>query len=347
MLEERERKAGKELLIIVLRAIFWGVLFYFYLKPPAFYHQNAVVKSIAEALLIVLGASLVVSTLRLTIIYWYIRKHNFKSNIKDNFILGINRIVSILNTVFITIGFITLFKVDPKEFIFSVSIVAAAIAVTFKEYINNMINGLIIMFSDRLSLGDHIRIGNNEGKILDITLINLILQNEDSDMVIVPNSIAFSSVIINQSKQNTKKLSVEFDMALENGYTPEYLENYLNKTINNYSANVVPGGLTVKTLEINKDVVIFKAMVLLKHYDKLKEREIRRAINTALIRLSATLKSTDKTGEDKDASSGSSKNDKTGSEYKETRSGNKRADKARTEEKDSQSNRERTDRSLF
>jgi hypothetical protein len=298
MIHERERKAGKELLIIIFRTLIWGVLLYFFLNKPAFYDENPQIDNLAKALLIFLGASLVVSTLRLIIIYWYIRKHNFKTNIKDNFILGINRIVSILNTVFIVIGFVTLFDVDPKDFIFSVSIVAAAIAVTFKEYINNMINGLIIMFSDRLSLGDHIRIGNNEGKILDITLINMILQNEDSDMVIVPNSIAFSSVIINQSKQNTKKLSVEFDMALENGYTPEYLENYLSKIIYSYSANVVPGGLTVKTLEINKDVVIFKAMVLLKHYDKLKEREIRRSINTALIRLSATLKTTDKMNTD-------------------------------------------------
>jgi hypothetical protein len=294
MLQERERRAGKELLIIIFRAIIWGILVYFYFNRPDFFKEHAVLKTVAKALIIFLGASLIVSTLRLIIIYWYTRKHNFKSNIKDNFILGINRIVSILNTVFIVFGLITLLKVDPKDFIFSVSIVAAAIAVTFKEYINNMINGLIIMFSDRLSLGDHIRIGNNEGKILDITLINMILQNEDSDMVIVPNSIAFSSVIINQSKQNTKKLSVEFDMALENGYTPEYLENYLNKIIDSYSANVVPGGLTVKTLEINRDVVIFKAMVLLKHYDKLKEREIRRSINTALIRLSATLKTTEK-----------------------------------------------------
>jgi hypothetical protein len=302
MIEERERKAGKELLIIIFRALIWAVLVYFYFKEPPFLPDNTPLKNIINALLIVLGASLMVSTLRLTVIYWYIRKHQFKSNIKDNFILGINRIVSILNTVFIAVGFMTLFKVEPKDFIFSVSIVAAAIAVTFKEYINNMINGLIIMFSDRLSLGDHIRIGDNEGKILDITLINMILQNEDSDMVIVPNSIAFSSVIINQSKQNTKKLSVEFDMALENGYTPEYLEKYLSKAIDGYSANVVPGGLTVKTLEINKDVVIFKAMVLLKHYDKLKEREIRRSINTALIRLSAALKTTARPNGDIDAS---------------------------------------------
>ncbi|RZK76286.1 MAG: mechanosensitive ion channel [Pedobacter sp.] len=297
MIEDRERKTGKELLMIAGKAIIFAILVYsFYISQDTyidhwtFYKHNPRIESLAKALGVFLGPSLVISILRLVIIYWYIRKHNFKRNIKDNFILGINRIVSILNTVFIVIACITLFKVDPKEFIFSVSIVAAAIAVTFKEYINNMINGLIIMFSDRLSLGDHIKLGNNEGKILDITLINMILQNEDSDMVIVPNSIAFSSVIINQSKQNTKKLSVEFDMALENGYTPEYLENHLGKVIESYSANVVPGGLTVKTLEINKDVVIFKAMVLLKHYDKLKEREIRRAINTALIRLSATLK---------------------------------------------------------
>ncbi|TCD01156.1 mechanosensitive ion channel family protein [Pedobacter psychroterrae] len=298
MIEDRERKTGKELLMILVKALIYLALVYFYINkdqlyveyPKLFYVEYPRLYITVKALMVFLGPSFVISVLRLVIIYWYIRKHKFKSNIKDNFILGINRIVSILNTVFLVIAFITMFDVAIEEFIFSVSIVAAAIAVTFKDYITNMINGLIIMFSDRLSLGDHIKIGENEGKILDITLINMILQNEDSDMVIVPNSIAFSSVIINQSKQNTKKLSIEFDMSLENGYTPEYIENYLNKILDNYAANVVPKGLTVKTLAINKDVAIFKAMVLLKHYDKVKEREIRRAINTALIRLSVTLK---------------------------------------------------------
>jgi hypothetical protein len=293
MIEDRERKTGSELVMILVKAVVFLTLLFFYFNDHPVYDQYHKSYRVAKAFMFFLGPSLVISVLRLVIIYWYIKKHKFKSNIKDNFILGINRIVSILNTVFLVIALITMFNVDPKEFIFSVSIVAAAIAVTFKDYITNMINGLIIMFSDRLSLGDHIKIGENEGKILDITLINMILQNEDSDMVIVPNSIAFSSVIINQSKQNTKKLSIEFDMALHNGYTPEFIENYLNKVLLNYSANVVQKGLTVKTLAINKDVAVFKAMVLLKHYDKVKEREIRRAINTALIRLSATLTTDD------------------------------------------------------
>lgn len=289
MIEDKERKTGEELLMILIKAVVWMILFYFKEHPPQVYVEYKRLPYIAGAALVFLWPSLVISILRLTVIYWYIKKHKFKSNIKDNFILGINRIVSILNTVFIALALTSLWQIKLEDLVFSVSIVAAALAVTFKDYIANMINGLIIMFSDRLSLGDHIRVGEHEGKILDITLINMILQNEDSDMVIIPNSLAFSSVIVNQSKQNTKKLSIEFDMSLENGYTPEFLENHLNKTIANYTDNVMPGGLTVKTIAINKDVVVFKVMILLKRYDKVKEREIRRSINTALIRLSALL----------------------------------------------------------
>lgn len=311
MIEDKERKTGKELLMITVKAIIFGIIVYsFYISQDAyadhwtFYKENPRFESLTKAIAIFLGPSLGISVLRLVIIYWYIRKHRFKRNIKDNFILGVNRIVSILNTVFVAIALTTLWDIKLEDLVFSVSIVAAALAVTFKDYIGNMINGLIIMFSDRLSLGDHIRIGEHEGKILDITLINMILQNEDSDMVIIPNSLAFSSVIINQSKQNTKKLSIEFDMSLTNGYTPEYLEKYLNKVIDLYSDNVVDGGLSVKTIAINKDVVIFKVMILLKRYDKVREREIRRAINTALIRLSAILKEDKEPIQKNDAAAG-------------------------------------------
>jgi small-conductance mechanosensitive channel len=289
MIEDRERKTGREILLILIKGTVYLLLVFFYISKPLLYLKYPDVEKISGAVMVFLGPSLIISVIRLIIIYWYIKKHRFRSNVKDNFILGINRIESILNVVFVVIAGTTFFDLDPKQFIFNISIVAAALAVTFKDYINNMINGLIIMFSDRLSLGDHIKVGEHEGKILDITLINMILQNEDNDMMIIPNAVAFNTVIINQSKQNIKKLSIEFDMSLKNGYTPEYLENYLNRVIASYSGNVVDKGLTVKTIAINKDAAVFKAMILLKQYDKVKEREIRRAINTALIRLSATL----------------------------------------------------------
>lgn len=261
------------------------LLVYFDVNQPSLYVHYPLIERTCSGLMVFLGPSTAVSFIRQIIIYWYIKKHRFKSNIKDNFILGINRIVSILNTVFVVIALMIFFGKNPREFITGMSIVAAAIAVTFKDYITNMINGLIIMFSDRLSLGDHIKVQDTEGKILDITLINMILQNEDNDMVIIPNSVVFSSVIVNQSKQNVKKLSIEFEMSLHFGYTPEYLETLLNKVVEGYTENIVAGGLTIKTLSINKDLARFKVQVLLNHYDKLKEREIRRALNTAIMKL--------------------------------------------------------------
>jgi small-conductance mechanosensitive channel len=286
MIEEKQRKTKSEIFVILIKTIVFMLLIYVNIERPPFFIRYDRIASTIHALIVFLGPSTAVSFLRLIIIYWYIRKHRLKPNIKDNFILGINRIVSILNTSFGVVAFMIFMGIKPLEFLTSITIVAAAIAVTFKDYITNMINGLIIMFSDRLSLGDHIKVQDTEGKILDITLINVILQNEDNDMVIVPNSVIFSSVIINQSKQNIKKLSIEFELSLHLGYSPEYLEKDLNTCVEKFSDYIASGGLTIKTLAISKDVARFKVQVLLNKYDKLKEREIRRALNTAVLQLS-------------------------------------------------------------
>jgi len=287
MIEEKQRKTKSEILMIVLKTVIFSALVYFNITAPQLYIHYPWLIRFANGVIVFLGPSLIISFLRLVVIYWYIKKHRFKPNIKDNFILGINRIVSILNTVFGIVGMMILLNIEPRQFLTSITIVAAAIAVTFKDYITNMINGLIIMFSDRLSLGDHIKVNDTEGKILDITLINMILQNEDNDMVIIPNSVVFSSVIINQSKQNIKKLTIEFELSLLLGYTPGYLEEHLSQVIAGFKDYVVTGGLSIKTLSISKDIVRFKVQVLLNNYDKLKEREIRRALNTAVLGFSA------------------------------------------------------------
>ncbi len=291
MFEVKERQTKKEFIVILVKTIIYSVLVYFKLNTPEFYEHYSFIKQLGSALFVFLGPSLAMSILRLMVIFFYIKKHKLRSNIKDNFILGIDRIDSILNTIFFALAFIVFLGNDPKSFLTSITIVAAAIALTFKDYITNMINGLIIMFSDQLSLGDHIKIQEHEGKVVDITLINMILQNEDNDMVIIPNSVIFNAVIVNQSKQNIKKLSLEFKVSLQFGYTPDYLENYLKEYVEPFSGYIVKEGLSVKTLAIHKDEVQFKVQVLLTQYHKVKERAIRRSLNTAIMKLSENISS--------------------------------------------------------
>lgn len=285
-IEDKERSTLNELIVILIKFIIYATLVYFNINKPELYLNFPIIDQIAYALLVFSGASLSFSVIRLIMIYWYIRKNKLKSNVKDNFILGINRIVSVLNTVFFVLALMIFMGIDPIKFLTSITIVAAAIALTFKDYITNMINGLIIMFSDRLSLGDHIKVLDQEGKILDITLINIILQNEDNDMVLIPNSVIFTSLIVNQSKQNIKKLTVEFELDISLGYTPKSLEQGLGKTVGAYADHIMPDGLSVKTLEIKKDMARFKIQLLLKYHDKFKEREIRRILNSAVLEIS-------------------------------------------------------------
>ena len=283
-LRNKERSMVNELLVIFAKMLGYALVTYISYYHPSVYSKAPLV---GKGLHLFLGASLLISVIRLALVTWYVHRNRLKSNIKDNFIIGIDSIVGVLNVIFLVLAFMIFLGVDPVNFLTSITIVAAAIALTFRDYITNMINGLIIMFSDRLSLGDHIKVQDQEGKILDITLVNVILQNEDNDMVLIPNSLAFTSMIVNQSKQYIRKLTVDFELDLLHGYTPQQLEDRLFGKIQEFSDNIIKNGFSVKILEIKKDLARFKIQVLLKYNDRAKEREIRRRLNTAILELVA------------------------------------------------------------
>ncbi|MCW3465483.1 mechanosensitive ion channel family protein [Chitinophaga nivalis] len=273
----------RERIIFLVKLIAYAGIVYFNLDHPAGYNKLTWLFKITNALSFFLGANLLISLGWLVVLSWYTRHHRSKPLERDNFVLGINRITSVLNTIFIILALMLFFGIDLLKFVTSITIVAAAIALLSKDYITNMINGLIIMFSDQLSLGDHVRIGEYKGKVLDITLINVVLQNEDDDIVIIPNSVVFTSIVLNQSKQNIKKLTIEFELDHKHPYTPELLEHRLQQSISEYERHYNPESFSLKTLEIKKDFVQFKVQLLMPVSNKETERLIRRALNTEII----------------------------------------------------------------
>ena len=204
---------------------------------------------------------------------------------RSNFVLGVNRIADILNVGILLITMMLMLGTDPLEFFTSITIVAAAIAIISKDYITNMINGLIIMFSDQLSLGDTIQVGEQEGKILDVTLLNMVLINEDSDLVMVPNNLLLNAQVINHSKQHVKKLTFEFDMKIVPGLDVNEIEDGLRKVIKEYDKEVDTGSFYLKTLAIHKEEVKFKCQFLMTTYKKDLEKQIRRKINQTIIEI--------------------------------------------------------------
>lgn len=231
-----------------------------------------------------LGGNIIVSLVRIIAVRLYLRK---KSNdpMRSNFVLGVNRIAEILNGAIFLIALILLFGEKPGEFFTSITIVAAAIAIISKDYITNIINGLIIMFSDQFTLGDTIKVGEYEGKITDVTLLNMVLTNEDSDLVMIPNNLLLTAQVINHSKQHIKKLTFEFDMKIVPGLDVNELEDKVRNVIAEFDQYVKQDSFYLKTLAIHKDDVRFKCQFLLNTFQKDLERQIRRKVNQTIIEI--------------------------------------------------------------
>jgi len=201
--------------------------------------------------------SIIVSIARFIVISFYNARHT-KKNVRGNFVLGINRLTAVLNAALFGIAIMIAFGVNPKEFLTSMTIVAMAIAVTFRDYITNMISGLLIMFSDQLSVGDRIQVNNDKGRIEDITLSNIVLKNEEDDIVLVPNNIFFNHPLTNLSVHRSKFFTVKFELPLSVAVQTDALEEQLRVLFRAHPELDMKEDLKLRVEEIGKDFVRFK-----------------------------------------------------------------------------------------
>ncbi|WP_160069535.1 mechanosensitive ion channel family protein [Sphingobacterium bovisgrunnientis] len=201
--------------------------------------------------------SIILSILRFLIISLYNARHANRS-VRGNFVLGINRLTAMINAVLFVIAVMVAFGKNPIEFVTSLTIVAMAIAVLFRDYITNMISGLFIMFSEQLSVGDRIKVGEHRGRIVDVTFANIILQNEEDDIVMVPNNMVFTNSMVNLSAHRSNLFTVKFELPLHVATDVETLEKEIQKTLLNHPNLDEDNPPSLHVVEIGKDFVRYK-----------------------------------------------------------------------------------------
>lgn len=228
-----------------------------FISFKSFYKENPVIDHVSNALNLFLTFSIIFSIGRYIIIALYRRRHANRV-VRGNFVLGINRLTAVLNTTVAIIAIMIGLGINPKDFITSMTIVAMAIAVTFREYITNMISGLFIMFSDSLSVGDRVKIGEHKGRIIDITFSSLIIQDEEEDVVMVPNNLVYTTPMVNLSAHRSTFFAVKFELPLDAAVEIDLLEQRIRATVINHPRLTGEDDLSLKVVEIGKDFVSYK-----------------------------------------------------------------------------------------
>ena len=218
-----------------------------------------------------LGLSVVISILS----GFYRRWKKLDPSRADNVIIGLKNIYYLLLTGALIMTILGFWKIDFRTLFTTLSIVAAAIAIISKDFIAEIISGIIISFSREISINDYVKIGDQKGKIIDITLTKIALLNDDDDLIYLPNSKVFSSFIVNYTKREIKKISIEFEVMIQGLKTVEELETDLVRAISEFKQHIVPNSYTLKIVEIRRDSLALKFQYTLDHINRDLEREIR------------------------------------------------------------------------
>lgn len=267
----------KLVLLVVLDYIYLGDTF---LNP--FTVRFPFILDILRALIFVLSANLVISLGRIVTLRFYLQK-TADTKVLPNFVIGIGRISAILNVLAILIGFMLVLGIKPLEFLTSITIVAAALALLTKDYITNIANGLIIMFSEQLEIGDKINVGRNTGFIRDITLINLVLKSETGEIILIPNSLILTSDVINYSKNNTHQVVFDAEIPYSNHLQLSELEERLGKTLEGFKDFVTVEGAQLNVLERKSESLLIRYQFPIRSGEKEVEIGLRKAINQGFL----------------------------------------------------------------
>jgi small-conductance mechanosensitive channel len=208
--------------------------------------------------------------------WWYRRRGFARRRGVKNFVFGVENIRKLLLFTLIPFTVFSLMGVEPVQLLTSLSIVAAAIAVISKGFVNDLIVGLYYSFSDVFEVGDYVKFNSYKGRVVDIGLLKVKIMNDNDDIVILPNGKVYSEEIINYTRRDVRLMSIDFEMDIKLVRDIESLERELTQAVADYAEHIEPASYNLKILEVKKDLLELKFQYQLIGGRSTFQREIKR-----------------------------------------------------------------------
>ncbi len=156
---------------------------------------------------------------------------------------AINGLVMAIRLLFIWFGIVTLAYFVPPLWAYTVTLVGSAsviiglaVGLAISLAMRNFIAGLYVLFSDPFDVGDYVRIGSNEGIILEMSLNYTKLRQIDGSITLIPNNNVMNSAVTNfrfeqKSKQKQKTEVETEEESVEKGSLPQRIVKVIGKVM--------------------------------------------------------------------------------------------------------------------
>lgn len=238
-----------------------------------------------EVVRLYLFTALALGLLRAFMVTSYRKQNKLAINERDNFTLGTDSLATLV-TFFITFaGTFVILDIEFKEFLTSLSLVAVALVLIFRDYISNYLDSFRLMFSTDFKIGNYIKVGEStKGVINDISFRATKLKTDEGDVLFIPNTRLITSEVVNYSKVRYKRITVPFSLPTEVVHPVDTLETHLKqKLLTGFPELIVEKKIFLRILNIKEWHTDFALEVSIDQYSFAIEDKVVKSIYTAVL----------------------------------------------------------------
>jgi len=126
--------------------------------------------------------------------------------------------------LFVAVGsaILTLWEFDLSGLLVGAGFLGIVVGLAARQTLGSLIAGFVLMFSRPFTVGDWIEVGDQEGIVTDITILNTRLQNFDGETVVLPNDKVSDQSLTNRSSNG--RLRLRTDVGIDYEADPERAE---------------------------------------------------------------------------------------------------------------------------
>jgi small conductance mechanosensitive channel len=122
------------------------------------------------------------------------RKRHFNPNV----VSLLDNVTKVIIYVIVFIVILKLFGVSTSSLATTVGLVSAAVTLSLQDVLKNFVSGLYLLAEQPFLVGDRIEVSGQRGVIERVDIRTTVLRDEADELVLVPNYIVFSQVVLNR-----------------------------------------------------------------------------------------------------------------------------------------------------
>lgn len=123
--------------------------------------------------------------------------------------VGLAQVVFVCVTILAGFVSLAILGLDAGSLVAGLGLTSLAIGFALRDIIENSTAGILLSFSQPYSIGDWIRVGTEEGEVVDITVRATIIRTADGTDVYLPNRMVYTGIVENKTAYPERRFSVE------------------------------------------------------------------------------------------------------------------------------------------